>query len=426
MFKKILNKISAILLIIIISFNMLGISKLTKEPKIFKNIYIENVDVSNLTKDEAYKKIKSTYFESDITIKYENLSWTIKPGDINLNYNIDKAIDNALLYTKTESRTKNLKRSINLLKNRYDISLYATYNEIYLSDIINKIDNKIRKKVKEATISIDDTLKVTTTKSEDGVEVDVVKLKEIIYDMIDKKNIEDVYLPTKIIKPNINTSDVESIDTVLGQYSTRFNNYTSRGANIGLASKSSSDILIMPNDIYSYNKATGPRTWNNGYKTAKVIVGGKYINGEGGGVCQVSSTIYNASLLAGLDIQEVHNHTYPSRYVQRGRDSSVAYGYIDLKIRNNLSHPIYIKNIVKNGVITSKIYGSKLDKSRIYIKTDEDYGKDKIKVKTYRVFLDEQNNKIKEELIFESEYKTINKKELKFLLIYCLIIINTM
>ena len=161
----------------------------------------------------------------------------------------------------------------------------------------------------------------------------------------------------------------------------------------------------MPGDVFSYNKATGARTWSNGYKTAKVIVDGKYVNGEGGGVCQVSTTIYNAALMSGLDIQEVHNHTFPSHYVSKGRDSAVSYGYIDLKFKNNLAHPIYIKNIVSNGIITSKIYGCNKDKEKIYIRTQENREKEKIIVKTYRVFLGEENTKIREELISENKYK---------------------
>ena len=165
----------------------------------------------------------------------------------------------------------------------------------------------------------------------------------------------------------------------------------------------------MPSETFSYNNSTGARTWSNGYKTAKVIVGGRYVNGEGGCVCQVSTTIYNAALLSGLDILEVHNHTFPSHYVGKGRDAAVSYGYIDLKFKNYFAHPIYIKNIVSNGAITSKIYGCNQDREKLYIRTQESRDKDKIIVKTYRVFLGEENNKIREELISENKYK-INTK----------------
>ena len=180
---------------------------------------------------------------------------------------------------------------------------------------------------------------------------------------------------------------------------------TSRGSNIHIAGEQSGNILLMPGETYSYNQATGARTWSKGYKSAPVIVGGKVVNGEGGGVCQVSTTIYNAALMAGLEIDEVHNHTFSSRYTSMGRDATVSYGYFDLKFTNGFSHPVYIKNTVGKGVITSKIYGCREDDERLYIKTETQYLKDKFKVKTYRVYLDEENNIMRTELINTSEYK---------------------
>ena len=172
-----------------------------------------------------------------------------------------------------------------------------------------------------------------------------------------------------------------------------------------MAGESSSDVLLMPGETFSYNETTGARNWVNGYKSAPVIIGGKIVNGEGGGVCQVSTTIYNAALLSGMRIDEVHNHTIPSRYAQRGRDATVSYGYRDLKFTNTFSHPIYIKNTVGNGAITSKIYGCKLDREKIVLKIEEQYTKDKITVQTYRIYLDEENNIMRKELVNTSIYK---------------------
>ncbi|EPZ54069.1 vanW like family protein [[Clostridium] sordellii ATCC 9714] len=233
----------------------------------------------------------------------------------------------------------------------------------------------------------------------------MVDLKENIYNMILYKNLKDIDVKIDSTTPKVLTSDVESINTVLGQFSTTFNHTTSRGSNISIASNSTSDILLLPHNEFSYNNATGSRTWHNGYKSAKVIVGGKYVNGEGGGVCQVSTTIYNAALISGMDIQEVHNHTFISRYAPAGRDAAVSYGYTDFKFINPFKHPIYIKNIVNNGVITSKIYGCNEDREKLYILTKNNYEDDKIKVDTYRIYLDEEGNKIREELISKNVYR---------------------
>ena len=374
--------------------------------KIFKNIYIEKINIGKMNINEAKEVINKKYIIKPISIKYDDKTWCINPEDIELSYNTEESIKNAYLYTRSDSTIENIKRKCNLeLNNTHSIKLNATYNESKLSEKLSDIQNEINKKVQQATLQISDNGQIITTPSKEGLEVDIASLKEQIYDMINNKNIENIKLPIKIINPIITTEQVKSINTVLGQFSTSFNDHSSRGSNIHVAGKSTSDILIMPGDTFSYNKATGARTWSNGYKTAKVIVGGRYVNGEGGGVCQVSTTIYNAALISGLEIQEVHNHTYPSHYVPKGRDAAVSYGYIDFKFKNNFAHPIYIKNIVSNGAITSKIYGCNQDREKLYIRTQEVRNKDKIIVKTYRVFLGEENNKIREELVSESKYK---------------------
>ena len=405
---KLINKFTLILSLSIMLILTTGIS--TKKDdfsgKIYKNIYIEELNIGKMKINEAKDVVNEKYLLKPIYIKYKDKIWCINPEDIELTYNINEAIKNAYLYTRNDNKLENIKRKCSLeLNKEYNIKLNVTYNESKLSEQLSYIQRDINKQVKQATIEISDNGQMIATKSKEGLEVDIISLKEQIYDMIKNKDIKNINLPVKIIKPTITTEQVKSINTILGQFSTSFNEYSSRGTNIYIAAKSTSDILIMPGDTFSYNKSTGARTWSNGYKTAKVIVNGKYVNGEGGGVCQVSTTIYNAALISGLEIQEVHNHTYPSHYVPKGRDAAVSYGYIDLKFKNNFAHPIYIKNIVSNGAITSKIYGCSQDREKLYIRTQESHEKDKIIVKTYRVFLGEENNKIREELVSENKYK---------------------
>ncbi len=402
------KKYILIFCLVIISTLTLGMNKSEEDVngKIFTNIYIQNVDVGSMTIKQAKEKISLLYSTKPINIKYCEKIWSIDPESINLKYNIDESINRAYKYTRSSDTKQNIKRMFNLkFKEKYNINITSTYDEVKLSNILDSICKEINVKVKQASIEIKDSGEIVKSNSSDGKEVDIIKLKEDIYEMINSKKIKDINLVVKTIKPTIKKEDIDSINTILGQYSTSFNDHTSRGSNIYVAGKSTSDILIMPGEIFSYNKATGARTWSNGYKTAKVIVGGKYVNGEGGGVCQVSTTIYNAALISGMEIEEVHNHTFPSRYAPRGKDAAVSYGYTDLKFKNPFSHPIYIKNIVNHGAITSKIYGCSQDREKLYIKTEERHEKDKIKVKTYRIYLDEENNKIREELISESKYK---------------------
>lgn len=404
---KTFNKFIYLSIIIIIAFSTVGIAPADNNKKIHKNITIENISVGKLTKEEAVNILEKTYPLDNFNINYNNESWTIKPEDIELNFHIEERVDEALNYTRSKSIWNNIKRKGKLNINKpYNIKIKATYNEVKLSKQLEKIYEKVNVEAVDATFYVEPSGEIKRSESKEGRDVDISKLKDDIYNMINKKKIKDINLPVLTLYPKTSTKQVKSINSILGQFSTSFNDSTSRGSNIHVAGESTSDVLLMPGETFSYNKKTGARNWVNGYQSAPIIVGGRVVNGEGGGVCQVSTTIYNAALLSGLTIDEVHNHSLPSRYAPRGRDATVSYGYTDLKFTNPYTHPVYIKNIVGNGAITSKIYGCNLDRERIVIRMEEEYLKDKITVKTYRLYLDEENNVMRRELVNTSIYKT--------------------
>ena len=404
---KTFNKFIYLSIIIIIALSTVGIAPADNNKKIHKNITIENISVGKLTKEEAVNILEKTYPLDNFNITYNNESWTIKPEDIELNFHIEERVDEALNYTRSKSIWNNIKRKGKLNINKpYNIKIKATYNEVKLSKQLEKIYEKINIEAVDATFYVEPSGEIKRSESKEGRDVDISKLKDDIYNMINKKKIKDINLPVLTLYPKTSTKQVKSINSILGQFSTSFNDSTSRGSNIHVAGESTSDVLLMPGETFSYNKKTGARNWVNGYQSAPIIVGGRVVNGEGGGVCQVSTTIYNAALLSGLTIDEVHNHSLPSRYAPRGRDATVSYGYTDLKFTNPYTHPVYIKNIVGNGAITSKIYGCSLDRERIVIRMEEEYLKDKITVKTYRLYLDEENNVMRRELVNTSIYKT--------------------
>ena len=404
---KTFNKFIYLSIIVIIAFSTVGIAPVYKDKKIHKNITIENISVGKLTKEEAVNMLKKTYPLDNFNINYNNESWTIKPEDIELNFHIEERVDEALNYTRSKSIWNNIKRKGKLNINKpYNIKIKATYNEVKLSKQLEKIYEKVNVEAVDATFYVEPSGEIKRSESKEGRDVDISKLKDDIYNMINKKKIKDINLPVLTLYPKTSTKQVKSINSILGQFSTSFNDSTSRGSNIHVAGESTSDVLLMPGETLSYKKKTGARNWVNGYQSAPIIVGGRVVNGEGGGVCQVSTTIYNAALLSGLTIDEVHNHSLPSRYAPRGRDATVSYGYTDLKFTNPYTHPVYIKNIVGNGAITSKIYGCNLDRERIVIRMEEEYLKDKITVKTYRLYLDEENNVMRRELVNTSIYKT--------------------
>ena len=162
------------------------------------------------------------------------------------------------------------------------------------------------------------------------------------------------------IQPFIKTEDIADIDSILGTYSTYY--YPgNRGDNIWLAAKSISDKIVKPAWTFSFNDTVGERTWDAGYKVAGVIINGRPAEDYGGGVCQVSSTLYNAVLLAGLTPTERTPHFLQSTYIGYGRDATVADGQIDFKFRNDLVHNVYLIGEADGSRLTIYVLGTKAD-----------------------------------------------------------------
>lgn len=176
---------------------------------------------------------------------------------------------------------------------------------------------------------------------------------------------DEYIIPLKITKPEITTDEIgsEGFPDLLGTFTTYYNaSNTARTTNLRLASNKINGTVLMPGEIFSYNKVVGERTIAAGYKEAPMYSGGKVVDGLGGGICQISSTLYNSVIFANLDIVSRSNHRFVPSYVKAGRDATVVYGAIDFKFKNSRNYPIRIKSSVSGGVAKVSIYGMKEEK----------------------------------------------------------------
>ena len=179
-----------------------------------------------------------------------------------------------------------------------------------------------------------------------------------------------VALPIVADKPDVTAEDARKIDTLLARFTTPFNpGKRDRSHNLFLAAKAIDGTIIKPGEEFSYNKAVGPRDLERGFKNAPIFVRGKLEPGVGGGICQVSSTLYNAVLLAGMRIVERYPHSRTVPYVGPGRDATVAYGLRDFRFENSNESSICLLTDIRRGNLTVDIYGSAQDKKTIKIFT---------------------------------------------------------
>lgn len=373
---------------------------------IAKNIFIEGIDVSNLTKEEAINYVNENVILGELQLNYNGETNVISPDEIDLKYNTSEVVDEAYHYTKTDSYFENVKRFFDLNKNSKNLEIKSLYNENKLSEKIQNISDSINVDMKNAKVYISDSGNISVSSATIGKELDIASTKESIYDAIKNKDYKSIDLKVNIKEPKISTEAVKSVNTLLAEFSTKFSTKDSnRVTNVVLSAKATSDVLLMPGEEFSYNNLTGKRTTSNGYKDAPVIINGKLEQDVGGGVCQVSSTLFNSVLYSGLDVTSRRNHSLKSSYVSIGRDAMVSDGGSDFRFKNPYSHPVYIKNTVSNGVITSKIYGNISDKKNISIKVDPYTTEGLDAAKTYIEYKDSNGKVIRTQYISNSVYK---------------------
>lgn len=205
--------------------------------------------------------------------------------------------------------------------------------------------------------------KIEITNAVCGKKIDEVKLAEDIASCLLTGG-GTIVGKSYAVTPTYTKKDLKNNTSLRAEFSTSFfGSSEARVSNVLLATKKASGITLYPNEVFSFNDAVGIRNEENGFKEAKVIVGGKYVDGVGGGVCQVSTTLYNAALLSGLKVIEQHRHTLAVNYVEKSFDAMVSYGYADLKIKNDYDFPVFIVGVVEDERISFKIYGAEMSET---------------------------------------------------------------
>ena len=232
-----------------------------------------------------------------------------------------------------------------------------------IENIVDKIALSLEKEAVEPVFVFKANEKdsISVTDGQSGIKVN----RELLYQRIDEELASStsavVEIPLDIINPQI---DSETLKNSVVKRSTFSTNYASssaeRKSNVKKALEAFNGMIVQPEQEVSFNQTTGARTLENGYKEANIILNGAYVKGAGGGVCQSSTTLYNALLLADIEVLQVSHHSLPASYVPLSLDSMVNEGASDLKFKNNLETPIYIKTFSDSETVTVEIYGAPL------------------------------------------------------------------
>ena len=224
---------------------------------------------------------------------------------------------------------------------------------------IEKIHNEIYKEPVNAYYTQNP---FTVYPSENGLDFNI-SLDEA-KNIINSEQKSEYIIPIKTLYPSVTTNMIgtEAFPDLLSTFSTNYSvRDKDRTTNLTLAANKINGTVLMPGETFSYNTVVGARTIAAGYKEAPIYLSGQVVDGLGGGICQITSTLYNAVVYANLEIVERTNHQFVPSYVTASRDATVVYGSIDFKFKNNRNYPIKITCSVSGGVANFKIFGLKQD-----------------------------------------------------------------
>ena len=399
---------------------------------IIDGVFIQGIDVSNLSVEDAKSKLSSIvneYISKEITLKYGDFSKTLVPSQFNVNFDVDSAVQTAYSIGRSGNVFENNFAILNALLNSNNIGQNMEYDSELLDALLLELNNELPGRMENSCYYVDGTNLIIDSGKE-GVNVDTEVLAnriakalndinnqdivieipvvnvapspidlDAIYNEVHKDPVDAYYttdpyvvhpsstgldfdismdearemlktyqeeytIPLKVTYPSVSTNDIgsEAFPDLLSSFRTSFTSSNSnRSTNIRLCSEKINGTVLMPGGTFSFNQVVGKRTPEAGFKPATAYSGGKVVQEYGGGICQVSSTLYNAVLYANLEITERTNHGYKPSYVDPGLDATVSWGGPDFKFTNNRDYPIRIVCDTSNKILNIYIYGLKRD-----------------------------------------------------------------
>lgn len=320
-----------------------------------KNINIDykfNEDVVNSIADEISTSVPGLVVQYSHYIEGDNL--IITPGVDGIQ------VEKEELKKLIENNLKN-RNPLEIIKEFKNIKLKIPYKDVKADEIdIDKIYSEVHTEPQDAYfVPATETEKAKIFADVDGVDfaISIDEAKEKL-----KEKSDEYIIPISKKKASVTINDIglEAFPDKIQEFSTRYDaSLRGRSENLRIATSKIDGTVLMPGQQFSFNGVVGERTVQEGYKNAAIYEGGGVVDGLAGGICQISSTLYNAALFSDLQIDERYNHSFKTSYLGVGRDATVVYGIKDFKFTNNRSYPIKIEGSAENGVVTFAIYGIK-------------------------------------------------------------------
>lgn len=345
-------------------FSSFGVEAKTKDT-ISQGIFIENMDVSGLTKEQA-KQMVADYVETlkpmEIELKLsDDQKVTVTAGDLGIVWENQDIIEDAVSLGKTGNLISRYKEKADLTQQNKVYELEFSCDDAAINLLITEKCEPFNVPAKNATLKKEGG-GFTVEEGQTGITIDVAaSAKAVCAFLTDSWDYQTgvVELVTKTEQPKGTAEELAKVKDVLGSATTVYHSSgRDRSANVSNGCRLINGTTLYPGDVFSTYEVVSPFTQEHGYYMAGSYVNGMVVDSLGGGICQVSTTLYNAVLNAELEIVERSNHSMIVGYVPPSADAAIAGTYKDFKFKNNTDTPIYIEGIASESKdLTFKIYG---------------------------------------------------------------------
>lgn len=327
------------------------IKQMVLSDSIYPNILVNGIDVGSMTKEEAKTKLaeelRKPFLEESILFTAPDIEQIYPLVAFGMEYDVDSGIESAYNYAREGNILERYEKIKSLGTEVYEVQLQPSYDAEMLSQVISSLESRVNKDSKDATLSRYNG-EFTTTLESSG---QIMKTQETLANakaLLDNFTGGEVPIEITFVDPKVTVAQLLETQNLIGSfYTTMKPGDTDRDTNVYNALSKINDYVLVPGEIFSTNAVFGDMTEANGYRYGTSISDGIYIKTIGGGICQVSSTLYNTVLFAELEIVERRNHSMKVGYSDWGFDATLAEGLIDFRFKNNTEYPIYIEGLVE-------------------------------------------------------------------------------
>ncbi len=334
------------------AYNIGKTGNFIQDAKDYTSILFNNINIEpNFTYDKEALDFYLQGVQEQLPDQLEQSSYYLDDNDLF----ITSGKNGAVIYMeKIENTIIEAITTLTYANSVYEIPTYTLYPD---KIDVQAIHDEIYQEMQNAYYTTDPYMIYA---DKQGVDFSVEEVENYIEE---NPKEEEYMVALNITKPEVTINDIgiEAFPDLLGTYSTKYVNNPNRTTNLKLAASKINSTVIMPGETFSFNKIVGKRTKAAGYKDAAIFVNGGVEDGLAGGICQISTTLYNAVTFANLEVTERRNHSLLASYAQPGRDATVVWGSSDLKFVNTRNYPIKIYFSVSDGIAKCSIYGLKGD-----------------------------------------------------------------